>query len=358
VSDLVHILHAAPLVHLPPRARDVRTSYAPCTTSVRLPELSRRETEAGPMVPVVGTQPLSTLLVGGEIWRPIGCSDAFAPGATGPSAPDFRSWLAGDPAMAVLDTGDVARCLEGTPLLARAPAQRTPPRPYGPWNEAKVGRIVHELREEAGTAVERFVAGDLALVDGKPFMRFPGPLAYHDAGMGTTRIVRHPGAWTTNSSVSAGIPFRIDRTDEMARFLGKSSAAKIGVAWDPAAFAGIDLGRDDDTDLFVRDALRQFRAYLGDRVSGPGPYDGSRLDALLRLSARGSAGMIGAGMHGEACELVLALSNDVLDGPTTGWIRDAAVRSRKYALEHALPRIAEASDALTGDLDSLGALAR
>ena len=358
MSQPVDILHAAPVVHVPPRSRDPRTSYAPCVTRVVLPDLSRRDVSAGPDLPVNGSRIARTVLVGGVVFRPVGCDDVADKRKPGPSGEDFRAWLAGDPAVAGYDGTDVARALSGTPVLPRAPGARTTERPYGPWNQARAGRILHETREVAPGAVRRFVAESLALVDGRPFVRMPGPIAYHDDAMDVTQILRHPGAWTTNAPTTRGMPFRADRLDELARFEGKSSVKKLNAKFDPAVLSGVRLDRDDDVDLFLRDALRTFRGQVYDIVTGPGPFTLDRLDPLLRLAALGSASLIEHADRGPACELVVALAADYAErGHKVGWVPDLVRRIARYAETVAMPRILADTPAPRDDLDSLDALA-
>lgn len=357
MSDLVTIHHAAPVVHVPPRSRAPRTTYVAMATRAALPELSRSEVSEGPRLPVNGERELETLVVRGALWRPVGTDAAFSQRARkAPRGDGFKAWLAGDPDFRAHDEDDVGRALEGTPVLARAPDQRTAERGYEPVDPSRIGRILHETREILPAAVRGFVEDSLLLVDGHPFARMHGPVCYYDKNMGHTRIYRNPGAWTTNGPANQAMPFRCDRLEDLARFEGRGSVERAQPNWDPEALSGFFSDRNEDVDLFLRDALRIYRGYLGNIVNAPAPFDPTRVDPLLRLSALASVGILPPEEGAATCELVAALSADAVANLDRGFVADHGRSASRYVREHALPLVLAAAPAPDEDIDSLASL--
>jgi hypothetical protein len=297
VTQAFHALLPAPVRHVPVGSRTPRTSYAAMVEPIEIRELSRGEAPRGPDLPIPDGRRIVTRVVDGAIWRPIGTNDAFGEerrlsrDPVGPTGGEFVAWLEGRDAFRSHDDSPVGRCLEGTPFLARIPGRRLAHRPYGAWDVSRQGTLLLDGRDEAPGRAKAFAASELALIDGLPFMRMPGPLVFLDAAYErgcprNVRIVAHPGAWTSQAPICAGNLYRFDRIKDLCS-ASRVRLGSISLCYDTEELGGYAV-RDDDLAVMAREAVRSLAAGRWNEPAIPREWR----ERLLALSALGSVGAI------------------------------------------------------------------
>ena len=361
----ITVLAPAPVRHIPLGSRRARLSFAPVLVEgIELRELSEAEAPLGPNLPVNGGAVVSTRIVDTAIWRPIGSDSNYAAREQRGDGPalgrDFRTWLSGGTPEGHLNLTDLGRCLEGTPLLARVPKQKDPQRPDPDWNGLRQGTLLFDLRERMPERVRSYVSDHVALVDGAPYMRMPGPMAYLTAGDRresegplTVSLVRHPGGWTTNSAINLNNLYRHDRLQDIARATG-CGMGRLQPSWKTGGLAGIAMKEDEDLVVMLRESLRLFAAY---EPKDGYPFDKGRCERLHDLVALGTVGAIEPAELLPAWTFVRDFAHSIHVAPSIGWIRQEARRIVSYARCIALPRLERMTFDAGEDAEHLAGLA-
>jgi hypothetical protein len=335
--------------HIPQGSRTARTSYAPVVAEIELRDLSRTDAPSGPLLLVNGGRTVVTRLVDGEAYRGIGSFDPFGDlkksqsNLPAPDAAAFRGWLEGRPVGPTPLPDELRHSLEATPLLARVPGKKETPRTPPAWNAARQGTILLDTRERMPDLAAKYVAGNVALIDGMPFVRMIGPMAYLTSGGRETTgpmsmtLVNHPGGWTTNAAITRGSLFRFDHYLGAARMLGLD-ARRIKPTWKAADLADLKLRDDDDLMLMLVESVRNLAAEKPDQGYA---LDKARCETLEDYAALGSIGAVDPDGLSAAWDFVERFCKNLVALGNAGWVTNEARRIRSYASTHAQPRLAE-----------------
>ena len=357
------VLVAAPILHVPPRARTARTTYVPVPVRVDLRDLGDRDHAPGPELPCPSQRVIRTRILDGRLWRPVRLDDGTGKDPKKAVSPEeFRLWLAGDRSAERLDLRDAGRCFAGTPLVVRQPHQREQLRVRDDVPVPALGQVVVDHRDRAARMGKAYLDGCVAILSGVPHVRMRGPVAFVDLDVERRRVVRHPGAHTSYGAALNALPFGVGRREAQLAFetgrlstRGTRPISDFPDEWAEGLFDGVDLDNDDDVDLFVDEGLRRVVETTTRVPRGEGPHSPERLALLHAWHDLSQAGLVDPRERVDVLTLVAAAAAASAGEP--GWRGTVMRRVAAFAAEVALPRLAERAGLVPEDDAALSLVA-
>lgn len=227
---IVEALHPAPASYVPPRARIERFALVACRSPVEIVEDSlARSVELQPLFPdKEGANREELRLLDGRLWSPVGAREGTGPFREA-TREEFAEWLSGRGAEPF--GTHFERQFAGTPLVALGPDPRPNslvmsrgPQSRGDDIDVSASRkVTLDGRERSRANVARYMAEEVRLLDGRPYMRV-APLLHVEGVMDRLTYTiesriwpRSPGMRTlpaTHETLAAclGIQIRLGKT--------------------------------------------------------------------------------------------------------------------------------------------------
>jgi len=308
---IVDVAHPAPVSFVPPRARRERFVHAAMRSPVELVEDDlARSVEVGPLFPKqVGVMAEPMRLLDGRLWCPVA-----AHGKSGPfreaALDEFVAWLSGR------ETGGLTRFFQrqfaGTPLVALDTDARADAIVMAPGVETRgedldlslSRKILSDGRDRARAEVARYVAEEIRVLGGRPYMR-SAPVLKVEGSNGPWSYEIRSRAWKDDPDMRTlpALPGTFEAVVRILRGLGGRPSENTRYEserqrWASLVPAGAIEG--DDVRFVLNHFAEPVRKSLDNAIVGAGarPHSRERLEAA-RQDMRGIviAAMTGTAHH-------------------------------------------------------------